>query len=226
MLHMADKKELTPKQKKGCLIGCLAPIVIIAVILIIAFTIDTINNNEEENEAEEKIEWVSVEEFEITDNLDLETKVLYTVLNIFTPEERVTNTGAPILEKEMTLGTEIKIKTSDEIPAYKEGAKFLSLKIRGSKYEDDETKTLNEAKEKSIRILKEIAPFLKENNISEIQIEWTVPSTLGNGATIEPIYYIIRFDTPTILKMDWNTINIYNVESYASYFDAAKENID
>ncbi|KAA0965809.1 hypothetical protein FQ087_05940 [Sporosarcina sp. ANT_H38] len=46
---MAEKTALTPKQRKGCLIGCLTPIIIIGIILIIAAMVDAGTKNEKKD---------------------------------------------------------------------------------------------------------------------------------------------------------------------------------
>lgn len=213
---MAEKAELTPGQKKGCLIGCLAPIILIVIVLIVAAMIDAGNKKKKENLAEEKIEWVTVEKFKITDDLDLETKAMYTALNALDPNERVTNTGFPILEKESTLGARVEVKDVGEFSVFPKGTKSLTITMRSNRLDND-TKTFEDARRKTIKILNNVGPFMKENNISGIQIEWTLPSKLSNGGEIEPIYYILRFDIDTLLKLDWNTVTPESLESHAMY---------
>ena len=160
---------------------------------------------------EEKVEdnkWITVDSFEVTNDLDLETKALFTVLNIFKPEERLTHKDLPIIEKEQTLGSDVKINTHEN------DRKILSLKLRSNSLGNLERTRIN-----TVRILEGVKSFLEENNISELQIEWTIPSKLSNGVEIEPVYYIVRFDTNTLLTLDWSTTNFKNFESYASYVD-------
>lgn len=161
-------------------------------------------------------DWITVDSFEVTPFLDAETKALYTVLNALEPNERVTNTGAPILEKEPTLGAKVEIKDVDELSIFKKGTKSLTLTMRSNRLDSD-AETIEDTRKKTIKVLKNIGLFMKENKISGIQIEWTLQGRLGNGATSEQIYYILRYDVDTLLKMDWNTATPDNMESYAVY---------
>lgn len=161
-------------------------------------------------------DWITVDSFEVTPFLDAETKALYTVLNAFEPNERVTNTGAPILEKESTLGAKVEIKDVDELSIFEKGTKSLTLTMRSNRLDSD-AKTIEDTRKKTIQVLKNIGPFMKENKISGIQIEWTLPGRLGNSATSEQIYYILRYDVDTLLKTDWNTVTPDNIESHAMY---------
>lgn len=181
----------------------------------IAAIVDAVNKNDKEKVVVNN-DWITVENFEITDEHDLETKALYTVLNTFEPNERVTNTGAPILEKEATLWNKVEIKAVDELSVFKEGTNSLTLTMRSNRFDSD-AKTIKDTREKTIQILKNIGPFMKENNISGIQIEWTLPKKSSNNAITEPIYYTLRFDVDTLLKLDWNTATPDNIESHAIY---------
>lgn len=61
------------------------------------------------NEEAADNDWISTPTFEITNGMDLETQAMYITLNTFTPKERLNPKGLPIIEKEMTLGSEVKI---------------------------------------------------------------------------------------------------------------------
>lgn len=189
-------------EKKKIVQGSLQLIVILIAVII---TISMCTGNEEEAADSD---WISTPTFKITDDMDLETEAMYITLNTFTPEERLNPKGLPIIEKEMTLGSEVKINNLSD------NTKILSLKIRNNTLGGN----LELTKTNTARILKNITPFLIDNNISGLQFEWTTPSKL-NGAEIEPYYYVIRFETSTLSELNLDTLDFNNLESYASYTD-------
>lgn len=188
-------------EKKKIVQGSLQLIVILIAIVV---TISMFTGNEKAADND----WISTPTFEITDDMDLETQAMYITLNTFTPEERLNPKGLPIIEKEMTLGSEVKIHDLAD------NTKTLSLRIRNNTLGGN----LELTKTNTARILKNITPFLIDNNISGVQLEWTTPSKL-NGAEIEPYYYVIRFETSTLSELNLDTIDFNNLESYASYVD-------
>ena len=189
-------------EKKKIVQGSLQLIVILIAVVV---TISMCTGNEEEAADND---WISTSTLEITDDMDLETQAMYITLNTFTPEERLNPKGLPIIEKEMTLGSEVKINDLSD------NTKILSLKIRNNTLGGN----LEITKTNTARILKNITPFLIDNNISGVQFEWTTPSKL-NGAEIEPYYYVIRFETSTLSEIKLDTIDFNNLESYSSYVD-------
>ena len=104
----------------------------------------------------------------------------------------------------------------DELSIFEKGTKSLTLTMRSNRLDSD-AKTIEDTRKKTIQVLENIGPFMKENKISGIQIEWTLPGRLGNSATSEQIYYILRYDVDTLLKIDWNTVTPDNIESHAMY---------
>ena len=91
---------------------------------------------------------------------------------------------------------------------------FLELNMRANETDNDNAFAVDSNK-KSIKALKSIMGLLEGNKISVIQINWYLPSkSLVNA---ESIYYILRFDTKTLLSIDWNTVDENNLTQYTSY---------
>lgn len=188
-------------KRKKIIQGSLQLIVILIAVIV---TISMCTDNEETADND----WINAPTLEITDDMDLETQAMYITLNTFTPDERLNPKGLPIVEKEPTLGSEVKINVHDD------KTKHLDMKIRNNTLGGN----LELTKTNTAKILKNITPFLVENNVAGVQFEWTTPSEL-NGAIVEPYYYVIRFETSTLSKLNMEAVNYNNLESYATYVD-------
>lgn len=177
---------------------------LILILLALVFAISMCTDKEEANNNE----WINTPNFEITDDMTLEEKAMYITLNTFKPDERLNMNDLPIIEKEMTLGSDVEVLDNND------GTKFLRMRIRHNNLSTNtEFPRIN-----TVKIIKNITPFLIKNKITDIQFDWTYPQEWDNGAKVEPIYYILRFETP-ILEANLNSIDFKNIESYAAYVD-------
>lgn len=198
---------LKKKMKGGLVLSISIILFIIAILIPSKATEDT--KEQVENSKTEEVETESEKA-----DISIKENILNAINNSLETEELTTNYNKATIEKKLDLTDGVVLKEGGELLVAPEGTYFLELNMRANETDNDNAFAVDSNK-KSIKALKSIVEQLEGNKISVIQINWYVPSkSLANA---ESIYYILRFDTKTLLSIDWNTVDENNLTQYTSY---------
>ncbi|MFL0506932.1 hypothetical protein ACH0B5_14380 [Ureibacillus sp. 179-F W5.1 NHS] len=198
---------LKKKMKGGLILGISIILFFIAILIPSKATEDT-KEQVEDSKTEE------VENGSEKADISTEENILNAINNSLETDQLTTNYNKATIEKKLDLTDGVVLKEGGELLVAPEGTYFLELNMRANETDNDNAFAVDSNK-KSIKALKSIMGLLEGNKISVIQINWYLPSkSLVNA---ESIYYILRFDTKTLLSIDWNTVDENNLIQYTSY---------
>lgn len=157
----------------------------------------------------------SVEE-EVNEEIPLEEIIFNTITETFEGNELTTNYRKKLIEEKINTMPAVELKEGSGVSEALERTFQLSLIMRANQYEDD-NEFATDTNLKSIKVLKSLVNLLEENKISVVQLDWYAPSTQLEN--VEHVYYSMRFNSESLINLDWSAINEGNLLEHASYYD-------